>query len=55
MKPLLQDKQLLDPEALALARDWDDTAWNLIKSQAKIQKCVVRILRRIWRCLLVAD
>ncbi|EGN92133.1 hypothetical protein SERLA73DRAFT_173106 [Serpula lacrymans var. lacrymans S7.3] len=43
-KPSLpQDKKSLirylekeNPEALALARDWDDTAWNLVQTQAKI-------------------
>lgn len=27
-----------NPESLALARDWDDTAWSLVKAQAKLKK-----------------
>ena len=45
VEPLPQDRQALirhlektSPETLALARDWDDTAWNLVKSQAKIKR-----------------
>ncbi|KIM89034.1 hypothetical protein PILCRDRAFT_812924 [Piloderma croceum F 1598] len=45
VEPLPQDKQTLirylektSPETLALARDWDDTAWNLMRSQTKIKK-----------------
>jgi hypothetical protein len=48
VEPLPQDKQTLirhlektSPETLALARDWDDTAWNLMRSQTKIQKCAI--------------
>ena len=44
---LLQDKRALirhlertSPETLALARDWDDTAWILMKTQAKVVKYV---------------
>jgi U3 small nucleolar RNA-associated protein 3 len=57
VKPVPQDRQTLirhlektSPETLALARDWDDTAWNLIKSQAKIKKCVFSGLR-FWHYL----
>ncbi|TBU45012.1 Sas10 C-terminal domain-containing protein [Dichomitus squalens] len=42
---LPQDKQSLlrhlektNPEALALAHDWDDVAYNIVKSKAKIEK-----------------
>ncbi|KAI0771179.1 Sas10 C-terminal domain-containing protein [Trametes elegans] len=45
VQPLPQDKQALlrhlektNPEALALANDWDDVAHSLVKSQAKIAK-----------------
>jgi U3 small nucleolar RNA-associated protein 3 len=45
VEPLPLDKQGLirhlektSPETLALARDWDDTAWNLVKTEAKIKK-----------------
>jgi hypothetical protein len=48
VEPLPQDKQTLirhlektSPETLALARDWDDTAWNLMRSQTKIKKCAI--------------
>ena len=43
VEPSFHDKQSLlrhlektNPEALALARDWDDIARSLVKSQAKI-------------------
>lgn len=43
--PLPKDKKLLirhlektSPEALALARDWDDTAQSLMRSREKIAK-----------------
>ncbi|KAG2155848.1 uncharacterized protein EDB93DRAFT_1319706 [Suillus bovinus] len=35
-KSILQHLERENPEALALARDWDDTARNLIEMQAKI-------------------
>ncbi|KAG2342098.1 hypothetical protein BDR05DRAFT_1060409 [Suillus weaverae] len=35
-KAVLQHLERENPEALALARDWDDTAHNLIEMQAKI-------------------
>ncbi|KAG2070407.1 hypothetical protein BDR04DRAFT_1054222 [Suillus decipiens] len=35
-KTILQHLERENPEALALARDWDDTARNLIEMQAKI-------------------
>lgn len=35
-KAVLQHLERENPEALALARDWDDTARNLIEMQAKI-------------------
>ncbi|KAI0632439.1 Sas10 C-terminal domain-containing protein [Trametes polyzona] len=45
LQPLPQDKQSLlrhlektNPEALALANDWDDVAHSLVKAQAKIAK-----------------
>ena len=47
VQQLPQDKQSLlrhlektNPEALALANDWDDVAYSLVKSKAKIEKYV---------------
>ncbi len=44
---LPQDKQALlkhlektNPEALALAHDWDDVAYNIMKSKAKLERSV---------------
>ena len=47
---LPQDKQALlrhlektNPEALALAHDWDDVAYNVMKSKAKLERYVYNI------------
>ena len=47
IQQLPQDKQSLlrhlektNPEALALANDWEDVAYSLMKSKGKIEKCV---------------
>ena len=47
VQQLPQDKQSLlrhlektNPEALALANDWEDVAYSLMKSKGKIEKCV---------------
>ena len=47
LQPLPQDKESLlkhlektNPESLALARDWDDTARNLLKAQKAIERYV---------------
>ena len=51
---LPQDKQALlrhlektNPEALALAHDWDDVAYNVIKSKAKLERYVCERFMRI--------
>jgi hypothetical protein len=41
---VLHNLQKENPEALALARDWDDTARNLVEIQAKIAACVLNLL-----------
>ena len=50
---LPQDKQSLlrhlektNPEALALAHDWDDVAYNVIKCKSKIEKYVIHLCAR---------
>ena len=47
VQQLPQDKQSLlrhlektNPEALALAQDWEDVAYSLVKSKARIERCV---------------
>lgn len=52
LPPLSGDKKFLirhlektSPEALALARDWDDTARNLMKTREKITKLVFTVFR----------
>ncbi|KAF7985511.1 hypothetical protein HWV62_3725 [Athelia sp. TMB] len=35
---LLRHLEKTNPESLALARDWDDTAWSLVKAQTKLKK-----------------
>ena len=39
-RALIKHLEKTSPETLALARDWDDTAWALMKTQAKIMKYV---------------
>ena len=39
-RALIRHLEKTSPETLALARDWDDTAWALMKAQAKIMKYV---------------
>ncbi|MGQ5675304.1 hypothetical protein ACUJ4Z_15055, partial [Lacticaseibacillus paracasei] len=38
---LLRHLEKTDPESLALARDWTETAENLVKTREKIQRHVV--------------
>ncbi len=37
---LLRHLEKTNPEALALARDWQDVAWNIVKTQQKLEKSV---------------
>ena len=64
VQPLPTDKQALlrhlektNPEALALAHDWEDVAYSVIKSKAKIEKyvCLPAYLRRCIHTSLQAS
>lgn len=35
---LLRHLEKTTPESLALARDWEDVAWNIVKTQQKLEK-----------------
>lgn len=41
---LLRHLEKTNPEALALARDWDDTAWTLVKTRKRIARSVIPTL-----------
>ena len=45
---ILKHLEKTNPEALALARDWEDTAYNLAKAKQKLDKCVLALLCSLY-------
>lgn len=62
VEPALQDKKAIlrnvektNPETLALAYDWEDTAQKLVRSQQKLKRCAFTFAFLVWRSVNITS